>query len=251
MGGAHTRFLNVNNNIPLGLRPDWEYTEQKSLIDKGSTLFLYTDGYTEAETVEREQFGKERMCAEALRLSAERLDSRTFVQKIRLAEREFVNYIPQGDDISLLAIKYKGSMTIHHYHRGISLVNDVKEIPALAIFVGSICEDMRFDELTASGVRLAIEEAVVNVMNYAFPEGVRSTILLEVNADDETLTFELRDEGVPFDPTATKEVDVDSLVKNGVVGGLGIHLIRHYMDAISYERKDGQNVLTMRKKIKK
>ena len=90
----------------------------------------------------------------------------TFVQKIRLAEREFVNYIPQSDDISLLAIKYKGSMTLRHYHRGISLVNDVKEIPALAIFVGSICEDMQFDELTASGVRLAVEEAVVNVMNY-------------------------------------------------------------------------------------
>ena len=187
------------------------------------------------------------MCAEALRLSAEHLDSRTFVQKIRLAEREFVNYIPQGDDISLLAIKYMGSMTIRHYHRGISLVNDVKEIPALAIFVGSICEDMQFDELTAARVRLAVEEAVVNVMNYAFPKGVRSTILLEVNADDDEVSFELRDDGAPFDPTAMKEVDVDSLIKNNVIGGLGIHLIRQYMDAIAYERKDGQNVLTMRK----
>ena len=250
VGGAHTRFLNVNNNIPLGLRADWEYTEQKSLIDKGTTLFLYTDGYPEAETVEREQFGKERMCAEALRLSAEHLDSRTFVQKIRLAEREFVNYIPQGDDISLLAIKYQGSMTIPHYHRGISLVNDVKEIPALAIFVGSICEDMEFDELTAARVRLAVEEAVVNVMNYAFPKGVRSTILLEVNADDETVSFELRDDGAPFDPTAKKEVDVDSLIKNNVIGGLGIHLMRQYMDTIVYERKDGQNVLTMKKRKK-
>jgi sigma-B regulation protein RsbU (phosphoserine phosphatase) len=250
VGGAHTRFLNVKSNIPLGLRADWEYTEQKSLIDKDTTLFLYTDGYPEAETVEREQFGKERMCAEALRLSAEHLDSRTFVQKIRLAEREFVNYIPQGDDISLLAIKYRGSMTIPHYHRGISLVNDVKEIPALAIFVGSICEDMEFDELTASHVRLAVEEAVVNVMNYAFPKGVRSTILLEVNADDETVSFELRDDGAPFDPTAKKEVDVDSLIKNKVIGGLGIHLMRQYMDTIVYERKDGQNVLTMKKRKK-
>ena len=250
VGGAHTRFLNVNNNIPLGLRPDWEYTEQKSLIDKGTTLFLYTDGYPEAETVEREQFGKERMCAEALRLSAEHLDSRTFVQKIRLAEREFVNYIPQSDDISLLAIKYKGSMTLRHYHRGISLLNDVKEVPALAVFVGSICEDMQFDELAETGVRLAVEEAVVNVMNYAFPEGVRSTILLEVDAGDEMLTFELRDEGAPFDPTAAKKADVKSMMENGVIGGLGIHLIRHYMDEVSYERKDGQNVLTMRKRIK-
>ena len=105
---------------------------------------------------------------------------------------------------------------------------------------------MGFDELTTMQMNLAIEEAVVNVMNYAFPEGVRSTILLEVNADDSQVTFELRDEGAPFDPT-TKEVDVDSHVKNGVIGGLGIHLIRHYMDTVTYERKDGQNILTMRK----
>ena len=65
VGGAHTRFLNANNNIPLGLRPDWEYTEQRSIVDRDTMLFLYTDGYTEAETVEREQFGKQRMCDEA------------------------------------------------------------------------------------------------------------------------------------------------------------------------------------------
>ena len=252
VGGAHTRFLNANNNIPLGLRPDWEYTEQRSIVDRDTTLFLYTDGYTEAETVEREQFGKQRMCDEALRLSAENLDSRTFVQKIRKAERVFVNFIPQGDDISLLAIKYKGSMSNPLYHRGISLLNDVKEVPALGIFVGSICADMRFNELTEQGLRLAVEEAVVNIMNYAYPEGTRAVILIEVDADAdlETLTFVLRDEGVAFDPTAYQEVDVDAHVGQQKVGGLGIHLMRHYMDTLTYERKDGQNVLTMTKKIK-
>ena len=252
VGGAHTRFLNANNNIPLGLRPDWEYTEQRSIVDRDTTLFLYTDGYTEAETVEREQFGKQRMCDEALRLSAENLDSRSFVRKIRRAERVFVNFIPQGDDISLLAIKYKGSMSNPLYHRGISLLNDVKEVPALGIFVGSICADMHFNELTEQGLRLAVEEAVVNIMNYAYPQGTRAVILIEVDADadNETLTFVLRDEGVAFDPTAYQEVDVDTHVSQQKVGGLGIHLMRHYMDSLSYERKDGQNVLTMTKKIK-
>ena len=250
VGGAHTRFINVNNNIPLGLRSDWEYTEQKSLIDKGTTLFLYTDGYTEAETTEHEQFGRQRMCSEALRLSAEHLDSREFVRQIRQAERTFVHGIPQSDDISLLAIKYLGSDALHQYHRGISLLNDVKEIPALAIFVGSICEDMRFNQLTTDGVNLAVEEAVVNVMNYAYPEGTRATILLEVFADEESVRFVLCDDGKPFDPTASEEVDIENNVKNKIIGGMGIHLIRHYMDHIAYERKDGQNILTMTKKIK-
>ena len=88
------------------------------------------------------------------------------------------------------------------------------------------------------------------MMNYAYPQGIRANILLEVFADEETVTFELRDDGTPFDPTATEEVDINSIVKNRTIGGLGIHLMRHYMDTITYERKDGQNVLTMSKKIK-
>jgi sigma-B regulation protein RsbU (phosphoserine phosphatase) len=190
------------------------------------------------------------MCSEALRLSAEHLDSREFVRQIRLAERTFVHGIPQSDDISLLAIKYMGSHTQHQYHRGISLVNDVQEVPALAIFVGSICEDMHFNELTTAGVNLAIEEAVVNVMNYAYPEGTRANILLEVFADEEDIRFELRDDGRPFDPTASEEIDAESIARSQTVGGLGIHLMRHYMDSIAYERKNDQNVLTMTKHIK-
>lgn len=249
VGGAHTRFLNVDNNIPLGLRSDWEYTEQRSLVDKGTTLFLYTDGYTEAETLEHEQFGRERMCQEALRLSAQRPDSRTFVKTIRQAERTFVGGIPQGDDISLLAIKYNGSHDKRLYRRGISLVNEVHEVPALAIFIGSICEDMHFDELTTVGVNLAIEEAVVNIMNYAFPNGHRSTILLEVTADGQELTFVIQDDGMPFDPTGAAEVDVTLPAEERPIGGLGIHLMRHYMDSISYERVGNQNVLTMKKRL--
>ena len=249
VGGAHTRFLTVDNNIPLGLDSDWAYSEQKSLVDKDTTLFLYTDGYTEAETVGHDQFGRERMCQEALTLSKQRLDSRTFVKTIRQAERHFVGGIPQGDDISLLAIKYKGSQSHKTYRRGIALVNDIQEVPALAIFIGSVCEDMRFDELTTAGVNLAIEEAVVNVMNYAYPAGIRSNILLEVVAEGDEVTFILRDNGVPFDPTTVPEVDVSLPAEERSVGGLGIHLMRHYMDAISYERVDNQNVLTMKKKL--
>ena len=127
----------------------------------------------------------------------------------------------------------------------------MQEIPALSIFLGSICEDMHFDELTTTGVTLAVEEAVVNVMDYAYPEGVRAVMLLEVFADDKEITFELRDEGMSFDPTKVDEVDVNKPADERPIGGLGVHLMRHYMDDIRYERIDEQNVLTMKKKLKK
>jgi sigma-B regulation protein RsbU (phosphoserine phosphatase) len=72
-----------------------------------------------------------------------------------------------------------------------------------------------------------------------------------VVGDDKELTFVLRDNGRPFDPTTAPEVDITLPAEQRSVGGLGIHLIRHYMDAFSYERVDDQNVLTMKKKLKK
>ncbi len=246
---GYTRFLYVDNNIPLGLKSDWEYTEQKAFIDRGTTLLLYTDGHTEAETVSNEQYGRNRMRQEASRLAHRRLDSRSFIKAIQQAEQTFVGDTPQGDDISLLAINYKGKTDMKHYHRGFSLVNEVQEVSALAVFMRSVCEDMHFNELTTAGVNIAIEEAVVNVINYAYPKGSRANILLEVMADEEKISFKLCDDGMPFDPTSVKNKDVAQPIEKGNVGGLGIYLIRHYMDSISYQRIDGQNVLTMTKNL--
>ena len=247
--GSHTRFLPIENNIPLGLRPEWEYKEQEVKILPGTTVFLYTDGFTEAETVDHKQYGRDRMFKEVMLLAARRLDSRTLVKNIRQTERTFVGFIPQMDDISLLAIKYVGNLENVRYHRSILLSNDVQEIPILTIFIDGICQDMQFDEMTTAGVNLAIEEAVVNVMKYGYAEGVRGDILLETTSDDECVYFVLRDSGTPFDPTKAPEVDVDSYVQKRSVGGLGIHLIRHYMDDIAYEYTDSQNVLRMTKKL--
>lgn len=249
--GSHTRFLKTDNNIPLGLRPDWGYSEQETVIMPGTTLFLYTDGFTEAEKSDLQQYGRDRMFKEAIRLAAKRLDSRTFVKEIRQTERRFVDFIPQKDDISLLAIKYRGNVDPALYYRSILLNNDVQEVPVLTVFIDGICDDMQFDDLERSGVHIAVEEAVVNAMQYAYPEGTRGHVYLEVTADDESMRLVLRDRGKAFDPTQVPEVDVDDYIQKRVMGGLGIHLIRHYMDGISYERIDNQNVLTMVKTIKK
>ena len=247
--GSHTRFLRIDNNIPLGLRADWQYTEQETVIMPGTTLFLYTDGFTEAETSDLQQYGRDRMFKEAIRLAAKRYDSRTFVKEIRQTERQFVNYIPQKDDISLLAIKYRGNVDPKLYYRSLLLNNDVQEIPVLDVFIEGICNDMKFDNLTRSRVHLAIEEAVVNVMNYAYEPDVRGHVYLEVTADDDEIKFVLRDKGYAFDPTKVPRVNVPEHVTKRSMGGLGVHLIRKYMDVLSYERVDDQNVFTMIKKL--
>lgn len=134
----------------------------------------------------------------------------------------------------------------------LTLPNDINEIPRLAEFVESICEKIGFDPLTSMQVNLAIEEAVVNVMNYAYPPGTIGNVDIQaaVNAQRTALSIRIVDSGTPFDPTTQGEADTTLSAEERSIGGLGIHMIRHYMDDVAYERTDGKNILTLTKHIK-
>ena len=137
------------------------------------------------------------------------------------------------------------------YCKHIRLSNDVQEIPLLNAFVDEICELNGLDDMTTMQMNLAIEEAVVNVMNYAYPEGTKGFVDITSMSDDEWLQFVISDNGKPFDPTTKEEVDTTLPVEKRRIGGLGIFLVRKMMDNVKYEYKDGQNILTLRKKSDK
>jgi sigma-B regulation protein RsbU (phosphoserine phosphatase) len=100
-------------------------------------------------------------------------------------------------------------------------------------------------------MNLAMEEAVVNVMSYAYPVDTVGNVTITAESDGEQLQFTIIDSGTPFDPTAKEEVDTTLSAEERPIGGLGIHLVRQLMDSINYERIDGKNVLTLRKKLDK
>ena len=132
--------------------------------------------------------------------------------------------------------------------RKIVLPNDVQEVPKLAAFVDEVCEWMGFDPMLTMQLNLAIEEAVVNVMDYAYPPGTKGEVDIEVKADADELMFTISDNGVAFDPTAKAEVDTTLSAEERQIGGLGIHLVRHIMNNVEYERKDRRNILRLGKK---
>lgn len=137
------------------------------------------------------------------------------------------------------------------YQRHITLPNDVQATTELGMFVDEVCENVGFDMSTTLKLNLAIEEAVVNVMSYAYPAGTKGDVDIDAEADDEQLKFVISDSGTPFDPTQKGEVDTTLSAEERGIGGLGIHLIRQIMDTINYERVDGKNVLTLHKKLTK
>lgn len=137
------------------------------------------------------------------------------------------------------------------YQRHITLPNDVQATTELGMFVDEVCENVGFDMSTTLKLNLAIEEAVVNVISYAYPAGTKGDVDIDAEADDEQLKFVISDSGTPFDPTQKGEVDTTLSAEERGIGGLGIHLIRQIMDTINYERVDGKNVLTLHKKLTK
>ena len=133
----------------------------------------------------------------------------------------------------------------HH----LTLHNDVQEVPQLASFIDEVAEACGIDMATTMSLNLAMEEAVVNVMNYAYPAGTVGNVDIDAEFDDGKLTFILSDSGTPFDPTQTGEPDLTLDAEDRPIGGLGIFLVRQIMDSVEYRYSDGKNILTLTKNI--
>ena len=133
----------------------------------------------------------------------------------------------------------------HGAHRRLTLVNDLRQVSLLTGFVDRVREEYNLAPALASRINLALEEAVCNVIMYAYPEGTAGTMDLDAVREGNRLQFTLSDRGKAFDPTAAPAADLTARLEDRPVGGLGIHLVRSIMDSIRYQRLDGMNVLTM------
>ena len=140
------------------------------------------------------------------------------------------------------------------YNDTLTLVNRTEEVEKLPIFLEALCEATGCNPAVSFNLNLALEEAVVNVIEYAYPkDGKEYTFTLNVQAVKENgetvLTFKLCDQGTPFDPTQTEDVDTTLSAQEREIGGLGIFLVRQLMDDGSYQYVNGSNVLTMTKRV--
>ena len=135
------------------------------------------------------------------------------------------------------------------FSRSLVLPNDVQTIPRLQHFVDEVCDSVDFDQAQTMQMNLALEEAVVNVMKYAYPKDTPGDVKVDAYRDEGQLVFTISDSGTPFDPTAREKVDTTLSLEERPIGGLGIFLVRELMDSIHYERVGGRNVLTLCKKL--
>jgi sigma-B regulation protein RsbU (phosphoserine phosphatase) len=248
--GAGMGPLACDSNIPVGVIPSWKFTLQETRIFTGTTIFLFTDGLTEAENANHEQFQLERI-TEVAKQSLERQEQnpKQLIDQMTTAVHQFVGDAEQNDDLTMMAIQYIKLQSDVRIRRSIVLPNNVQATPRLAAFVEEMCEAVGFSPSDTTMINLAVEEAVVNVMKYAYPPDTKGDVTIEAVSNDVRLKFTIIDSGAPFDPTVQSQVDTTLSAMERPIGGLGIHLVRQIMDSINYERMDNLNVLTLRKKL--
>jgi anti-sigma regulatory factor (Ser/Thr protein kinase) len=126
------------------------------------------------------------------------------------------------------------------------LDNAIAEVPRTAERIEAFCSAREIPGRTVRRFNLALDEALTNIISYAFPDGGRHAIEVLVEWHDGFLTATVTDDGMPFDPLAQPAPDIHAPLEQRKVGGLGIHLLRSLMDAADYRRADGRNRLTFR-----
>ncbi|MCF0168576.1 MAG: ATP-binding protein, partial [Bacteroidales bacterium] len=206
---------------------------------------LYTDGVVEAENETKEIYTTERLIEIAGVNSFS--SAKEITGSIEKDVRSFAGNAEQSDDITIMTIHYMPTDLIK---KEITFKNELDEIPRIAAFIEGLGEELGLSAPIMGSIQLAIEEAAVNVIEYAYPDKAEGLNSLSVSFKDGMMIFVLTDCGTPFDPTAASEPDITLPAEQRPVGGLGIMLVKKIMNTVTYLRIDGQNKLTMTKQVK-
>ena len=263
---GNMQFANAGHNPPLLKRAngDFEYLKTRAgfvlagmegvryhagelTLSPGDRLFLYTDGVPEATNTKNKLYGEDRLLA--FMNQNKTVDAVTLLPELKSNIDEFVGEAPQFDDITMLMFDYKpkeggANMTYQTFPAKVEALSDVLG------FVDHILESYECPMKIQTAICVAIEEVFVNVAHYAYGDG-EGNMMLGIGFDEESrnITFRMTDKGIPFDPLKKPDPDITLSAEEREIGGLGIFITKKTMDTVSYAYENGENILTMIKKI--
>ena len=129
------------------------------------------------------------------------------------------------------------------------LADQIGEIPALAERIDEMAKKWELSQMLTMNINLVLEEALSNIMFYAFKNNGKHEIKISVSLTNKKLIIKIIDNGIPFDPLSLQQPDITLPAEQRPIGGLGVFLISQIMDSMSYTRQMNQNILTLHKNI--
>ncbi len=240
-------YLKTRAGFVLAGMEGVRYRVNELTLHQGDRLFLYTDGVPEATNAENELYGENRLLSFMNKNLA--LDPTKLLPKLKKDIDKFVGDAPQFDDITMLMFDY-------NVDKGETLMES-KIFPAktealtdVLAFVEQTLEKYECAMKIQTAICVAIEEVFVNVAHYAYGTA-QGDVKFDIAFDKETreITFRMADKGVAFNPLNKPDPDITLSAEKREIGGLGIFITKKTMDFVAYAYENGENILTMIKKI--
>lgn len=251
---GHMAYANAGHNPPLLCRRDgnFEYIKEKPnfilagmenspykkhdlYLNPGDTIYLYTDGVTEAENPNHKLYGEDRL--ERILQKVKNSAPREICKAVENDVFEFANKAQQSDDITMLAFKLNylqsfKSICVHPDSASLELVTD---------YVDQKLSMLNISPSVRNKVQITVDEVFSNIQNY----GNASKAQISFGFENEQLDITFTDNGEPFDPTQAQTPDITLSAEERKIGGLGIYLVKKLSSSYSYEYKDSANNLNV------
>lgn len=282
---GHMIYVNAGHNYPLIIRKDgtveWikarpgfvlagmegvRYRQNELQLGVGDTLYLYTDGVTEALDTKEELFGDDRLERALSRPEVKNMMPEPLLAFISEELSAFTKGEEQSDDITMLALRM-GKLqqppepvpeeTAENFggtvpEEWVEMVCPAKKDAFAGVmeFVEGQIDKAGFPMAAGIQISIAVEEIFVNIASYAYEgDGGQATIKCRFDEEKKTLAIRFEDSGKPYNPLGKEDPDVTLSAEERKIGGLGIYMVKKSMDEVIYEYKDGKNCLTIYKNL--
>lgn len=214
----------------LGMFPDAQYQMHRLYLQPGDSLFVYTDGITEAMNVNHELYGDKRLAGI---LASTKANASMLVSAVNSDVALFTGEAEQSDDFTALSIVWHGVPP--------KLEMDFKtEADSMGKAVNWLGEKIALiDKKARSRLLNAADEIIANIVSYS---GSTSFRICVENAPDRT-RLEISDDGIEYNQLSHEAPDIHKPIAERQVGGLGILMIKRLVDSATYRRESSRNVL--------
>lgn len=250
--------LDVERNFVLGGMEGFDYVAQTTTMRAGDVLFCYTDGVTEAANEEDALYGEKRLFSSLMEVCEEPPHLRELLAAVRASLNRFVGAAEQSDDITMLALSYKGRAekegvgagTIPNGAEKICMKATLENLAHVNAFIETLLAPLSCPPKAEMQLGLAVEEIFVNIATHAYGAGEGCvTICAAVEETPSAVRITFVDEGAYYDPLACGDPDTTLSAEEREVGKLGVFLAKKNVDEMHYAREDGKNILTIRKRL--
>jgi len=217
------------------------YKEDLITLDKFDTLFLFTDGVTEAMNNEEELYGEKRL--ENFLSEHDCKDVKRNVDLLMNDISTYENSASQTDDITVLSCFYSGQSILASLN--ISIENRLENIGLAVEGFDAFCEENRIDNGPNQKVNLALDDLINNIISYGYKDNDVHMIDISFKRLENELIIIIEDDAMPFNPFEGEKNNIDLSIEEREIGGLGIHLVKNLMDSCQYQRKANKNMVVL------